>query len=186
MGYTFLYFLKGYSNSPVSRELPRSSMTQKKPAVQRILNTPMRQTPCIAGFLNRQNKRIDHSIESLLWSIRGGERGIRTLDTVPRIHDFQSCALDQLSHLSIRCSTRFLSYTITVHFARLFSPFRMKRLYVRFQIPRVSFLSVVRSALRYSVGATPQCCLKKAENALSLINPARSEISATVRSAYFR
>ncbi len=116
----------------------------------------------------------------------GGERGIRTLDTVPRIHDFQSCALDQLSHLSIRCSTRFLSYTITVHFARLFSPFRMKRLYVRFQIPRVSFLSVVRSALRYSVGATPQCCLKKAENALSLINPARSEISATVRSAYFR
>ena len=30
----------------------------------------------------------------------GGEKGIRTLDTVPRIHDFQSCALDQLSHLS--------------------------------------------------------------------------------------
>ena len=25
----------------------------------------------------------------------GAERGIRTLDTVPRIHDFQSCALDQ-------------------------------------------------------------------------------------------
>ncbi len=32
----------------------------------------------------------------------GGEKGIRTLDTVPRIHDFQSCALDQLSHLSTR------------------------------------------------------------------------------------
>ena len=30
----------------------------------------------------------------------GGEKGIRTLDTVPRIHDFQSCALDHLSHLS--------------------------------------------------------------------------------------
>ena len=30
----------------------------------------------------------------------GGEKGIRTLDTVPRIHDFQSCAFDQLSHLS--------------------------------------------------------------------------------------
>ena len=29
----------------------------------------------------------------------GAERGIRTLDTIPRIHDFQSCALDQLSHL---------------------------------------------------------------------------------------
>ena len=25
----------------------------------------------------------------------GGKKGIRTLDTVPRIHDFQSCALDQ-------------------------------------------------------------------------------------------
>ena len=35
------------------------------------------------------------------WAFRfGGEKGIRTLDTVPRIHDFQSCALDQLSHLS--------------------------------------------------------------------------------------
>ena len=29
----------------------------------------------------------------------GAERGIRTLDTIPGIHDFQSCALDQLSHL---------------------------------------------------------------------------------------
>ena len=25
----------------------------------------------------------------------GAERGIRTLDTIPGIHDFQSCALDQ-------------------------------------------------------------------------------------------
>ena len=33
----------------------------------------------------------------------GGEKGIRTLDTVPRIHDFQSCAFDQLSHLSTGC-----------------------------------------------------------------------------------
>ena len=33
----------------------------------------------------------------------GAEKGIRTLDTVPRIHDFQSCALDQLSHL---CTAR--------------------------------------------------------------------------------
>ena len=29
----------------------------------------------------------------------GAEKGIRTLVTVPRKHDFQSCALDQLSHL---------------------------------------------------------------------------------------
>ena len=30
----------------------------------------------------------------------GGEKGIRTLDDIPAIHDFQSCAFDQLSHLS--------------------------------------------------------------------------------------
>ena len=29
----------------------------------------------------------------------GAEKEIRTLDDVPAIHDFQSCALDQLSHL---------------------------------------------------------------------------------------
>ncbi len=39
----------------------------------------------------------------------GGEKGIRTLDTVPRIHDFQSCALDQLSHLS--ASAAILHYS---------------------------------------------------------------------------
>ena len=31
----------------------------------------------------------------------GGEKGIRTLGDVSATHDFQSCALDQLSHLSI-------------------------------------------------------------------------------------
>ena len=36
-------------------------------------------------------KRMDFSF--------GAEKGIRTLVTVPRKHDFQSCALDQLSHL---------------------------------------------------------------------------------------
>ena len=42
------------------------------------------------------------------WDFFGGEKGIRTLDTVPRIHDFQSCALDQLSHLSTAiCSIRY-------------------------------------------------------------------------------
>ena len=30
----------------------------------------------------------------------GGERGIRTLERIPPLHDFQSCAFDQLSHLS--------------------------------------------------------------------------------------
>ena len=31
----------------------------------------------------------------------GGEREIRTLGTFDSSHDFQSCALDQLSHLSM-------------------------------------------------------------------------------------
>ena len=31
----------------------------------------------------------------------GGEKGIRTLEYIPALHDFQSCAFDQLSHLSI-------------------------------------------------------------------------------------
>ena len=30
----------------------------------------------------------------------GGEKGIRTLEYIPALHDFQSCAFDQLSHLS--------------------------------------------------------------------------------------
>ena len=48
----------------------------------------------------------------------GGEKGIRTLVTVPRKHDFQSCALDQLSHLSamrLACSCP----TIIHHFEQL-------------------------------------------------------------------
>ena len=43
-------------------------------------------------------------------SFCGGELGIRTLDTVPRIHDFQSCAFDQLSQLS----KRNVYYIITI------------------------------------------------------------------------
>ncbi len=31
----------------------------------------------------------------------GGERGIRTLETLSRLHDFQSCALDQLGDFSM-------------------------------------------------------------------------------------
>ena len=40
----------------------------------------------------------------------GAEKGIRTLVTVPRKHDFQSCAFDQLSHLCkpLKYNTTFL------------------------------------------------------------------------------
>ena len=31
----------------------------------------------------------------------GGDEGIRTLETLSRLHDFQSCALDQLGDISI-------------------------------------------------------------------------------------
>ena len=55
----------------------------------------------------------------------GGETGIRTLETLPRLHDFQSCAFDQLSHLSIACyelfsQTASLSYQIVWKYARVF------------------------------------------------------------------
>ena len=39
----------------------------------------------------------------------GGERGIRTLERFHPLHDFQSCAFDQLSHLSRCCSARINS-----------------------------------------------------------------------------
>jgi len=42
---------------------------QKKPAIPRILNTSVGQIPCIAGFSNMQNKKIDRSIVSMLRSI---------------------------------------------------------------------------------------------------------------------
>ena len=68
---TILFFLLGYSNYPLSRGCRRNPITQKKPAIQRILNTPMGQIPCIAGFLDTNNKRIDRSIVSMLRSMFG-------------------------------------------------------------------------------------------------------------------
>lgn len=52
------------------------------------------------NLLNSRQYVKSAVIPSKLRRTSGGEKGIRTLDTVPRIHDFQSCALDQLSHLS--------------------------------------------------------------------------------------
>ena len=57
---------------------------------------------------------------------RGAEKGIRTLDTVPRIHDFQSCALDQLSHLC----TAYLSYNTFPKNASVF----LKKFYLKRKI----------------------------------------------------
>ena len=56
----------------------------------------------LPGFAaaNRKNHRFCAVVSV------GGEKGIRTLDTISSIHDFQSCALDQLSHLSMGCSGR--------------------------------------------------------------------------------
>ena len=66
---TILFFLKGYSNSLLSWEHGLHPIMQKKPAIQRILNTPMGQIPCIAGFLDTNNKRVDRSIVSMLRSM---------------------------------------------------------------------------------------------------------------------
>ena len=38
----------------------------------------------------------------------GGERGIRTLDTISDIHDFQSCSLDR-SDISPKRKSSFIS-----------------------------------------------------------------------------
>ena len=70
---TILFFLLGYSNCALSREYRRNPITQKKPAIQRILHTPTGQIPCIAGFLDTNNKRVDRSIVSMLRSMFGGE-----------------------------------------------------------------------------------------------------------------
>ena len=40
----------------------------------------MGQIPCIAGFLDTNNKRIDRSIVSMLRSMFGGDEGARTHD----------------------------------------------------------------------------------------------------------
>ena len=79
---TILFFLKGYSNCSLNPECWRHPITQKKPAIQRILNTPMGQILCITGFLDTNNKRIDRSIVSMLRSNFGGEGEIRTLETL--------------------------------------------------------------------------------------------------------
>jgi hypothetical protein len=39
-------------------------------------------------------------MNSVFQDFFGGESGIRTLDTLTGIHDFQSCALDHLGELS--------------------------------------------------------------------------------------
>jgi len=70
---TIIFFLLGYSNCVLSRECWKTSLTQKKPAIQRILHTPFEQIPCIAGFLDTNNKGIDRSIVSMLRSMFGGD-----------------------------------------------------------------------------------------------------------------
>ncbi len=52
---------------PSGSEPPKT----KRAYIQRILNTPTEQIPCIAGFSNTNNKRIDRGIVSMLRSIYG-------------------------------------------------------------------------------------------------------------------
>ena len=61
------------------------------------------------GFesLFEKHEKENSTIRSYGAIFFGGETGIRTLETLPRLHDFQSCAFDQLSHLSIACYELF-------------------------------------------------------------------------------
>ena len=47
--------------------------------------------------------------------MRGGERGIRTLETLSRLPAFQASAFDQLSHLSVMVSSRLYYITIDLN-----------------------------------------------------------------------
>ena len=72
----------------------------------------------VRSFGYKARTLIKTQIVSLSAFLFGGEKGIRTLVTVPRKHDFQSCAFDQLSHLSatrLACSCP----TIIHHFEQL-------------------------------------------------------------------
>ena len=64
-----------------------------------------------AVFMPRKEK-IANTFVSAILNSNGGETGIRTLVTIPSKHDFQSCALDQLSHLSKRKSYFIHRYII--------------------------------------------------------------------------
>ena len=55
-------------------------------------------------------EKVHRNLIELRWT-SGGEGGIRTLETLSRLHDFQSCALDQLGDFSRR-------YLISCDFSR--------------------------------------------------------------------
>ena len=48
---------------------------------------------------------------------RGGEGEIRTLEPFYRLHDFQSCALDQLGDFSI-FDSRVVSHNREIHYSK--------------------------------------------------------------------
>ena len=53
------------------------------------------------SFSQRIKKASSNNQLDEAFILSGGEREIRTLGTCYSSHDFQSCALDQLSHLSV-------------------------------------------------------------------------------------
>ncbi len=81
----FLFCISGRVLAQTASHLPYA----KKPAAAKATRLPLlfaASNPCTI-----RHKKYLPSGRYLF----GGEKGIRTLDTVPRIHDFQSCALDQ-------------------------------------------------------------------------------------------
>ena len=55
---TILFFLKGYSNSSLIRKRRKSPIMQKKPAIQRVLNTPTGKSLVLQAFLKRIIKAL--------------------------------------------------------------------------------------------------------------------------------
>ena len=56
--------------------------------------------PMVADGSSTTNTSAINFPRTLAGQIPGGDRGIRTLDTVSCIHDFESCAFNQLCHIS--------------------------------------------------------------------------------------
>ena len=80
----------------ISPERPLPNLLAPEPVL-----SPSRITPENNGKIRPQPDR-----ENAFARASGGERGIRTLETVPRLHTFQACAFDHSATCSVRASAK--------------------------------------------------------------------------------
>ena len=69
--------------------------------------------PILASFTGIPQSFLRNEKVPYSGTFHGGEKGIRTLEYIPALHDFQSCAFDQLSHLSTGLLKIALKYNTT-------------------------------------------------------------------------